>query len=363
MNWRSGLSLSSVVCSIVLGTGHARAQPGAKGAPASHPAPAPMCAPSDDDAEYRLVADGPEVIACWRKKDKPAEKCVAATVSGRLHEVPTPPADDALASGATVREEGRKLSACAGSRCVKIGKKLAAAIAREKAKADKQGEDYYGDPVPCPTTDLTVVGLAGRAWDVAHDKVITLKPPREYAKAKEGKPEFQGVRITGPFAIATWSSCAAEGCVHGVLFDAAGKNRGAWFSPGEAIMLDDKRAIVIPQGSEPIATVIDVATATQLGTLDLGPLGGDGTSDHLTAAKVDAGTVAVLSVEQQLTLARIGISPAGVPSLTSTTKLPTCPAEDDRSKIEIVPSSARLPRGRAPDAPGHSGPRPGRTTK
>lgn len=297
--------------SILAPAGLALAQPSKK------PAPPPLCAPSFANT-LRVAAVGADVITCWTEDGKP-QSCIAVTPSGAPRKVPTP-AVPLPAPAAEVRDEGGKPSACAGTKCVKLGNKLTAAIAAVNAKKAKEGADYYGDAVPHPTTNLEVVVIDGKAWNVRGDKLLKLKPPREYAKNKREKPGNSGVDVAGTLLIASWTDCAGP-CTMAVVVDGNGKTKGDWFPAGKAIALDDKRVAILPEESDALVTVLDPATAKQLGTLRLG----DGVLEGLQASKVDAQTIAAVWHDQAWKVVWISFPPTGSPIIATTKEIPTCP--------------------------------------
>lgn len=298
--------------SILAPAGLALAQPSNKPAP-----PPPLCAPSYANT-IRVVANGADVITCWTEEGKP-ESCIAVASTGVPRKVPTP-AVPLPVPVAEVRDQGGKLSACAGATCVKLGKKLTAAIAAAKAKQAKEGADYYGDSIPHPTANLEAVVIDRTAWNVRGDKLLKPKPPREYAKNKREKPGNSGVEVAGNLLIANWSDCAGP-CTMAVVIDGSGKTKGDWFPAGKAIALDDKRVAILPDESDAVVTVLEPATAKQLGKLRLA----EGVLEGLQATKVDAQTIAAVWHEDAWKVVWISFPPTGSPSLATTKEIATCP--------------------------------------
>ncbi len=284
--------------------------------PARKPAPPPLCAPSFANT-IRVAAVGADVITCWTVDDKP-QRCIAVAPNRAPRKV-RPPAVAQPKPSAKVRGKGGKLSACAGKTCVKLGEQLTAAIAAANAKQAEGG--YYGDAVPHPTTNLEVVVIEGKAWDVRGDKQLKLTPPREYAaKDPSATAGNTGVDVAGDLLIANWADCAGP-CEMAVVIDGTGATKGDWFHAGKPIALDGKRVAIIPEESDAIVTVLDPVTAKQLGTLTLS----DGLLEGLQAARVDARTIAAVWHSEAWNVMWISFPPTGSPTITTTKEIATCP--------------------------------------
>lgn len=306
-----------VVLSSFIGIAGAQPKPAPAKSAVKAPPPKPVCAPSA--AQTRMALVGNEPVACFLEEEGKPETCLTSAVAGTSRFVATPPKATKEARATEVRDDGGKPSACAGAKCVKLGKKLVAAIAKVKQTA--AGDEGMGiDPTPYVSADLKLVALDGKAWSVKGDKVLKLTAPVEYKENKLEKPTNLGFEIVGNFGVSTWSNCAGP-CGYSVVTDTAGKNKGPWFPAGFYVTLDDKRLVVVPSDADSQLTVIDPVSGKQLHTLQLG----DGVLESMSAVKVDASNLGLVWFDGTgWTVANVGMPEGAKPTLTKRT-IPACP--------------------------------------
>ncbi len=289
----------------------------AKPAPAKPAAPGkPVCAPSFAD-KYRVAIVGTDAVGCWKEQGKP-ETCVAISPSGATRSV-VPPSAAAAPTTAEIRDVDGKKSACAGTTCVKVGKKLGAAIGKLAAEAAKP--DYVGpEATPTVSTDLKLASVGGVPWSIKGDKPLKLRPPAEYKKTKGEKPGGGMTAIVGNFATSGWSNCAGP-CGMDVVIDTVGKNKGKWFPGGIPLALDDKRAAIAPSEAEGKLTVIDVKTAKQLHSVTLA----EGAIEGTRAVRIDDSNLAVMwDGMDGWMMAFVSLKADQAPSVTQKS-IPKCP--------------------------------------
>ena len=288
--------------------------------------PAPACGPANVEST-RIALVGNDTVVCWKEFEKP-ETCAALAATGGPRKAPPPPVTAPAARTAEIRDAGGKLSACAGDKCVPVGKKLAAAIAKHAADQAKekaeQGANYVQwDKSPYVSKDLKLATVGADAWNIKSDKKLKLSPPSEYKKSSPDKPTLSSVEIVGNLGIAFWTDCAGP-CGYSVVFDANGKNKGKRFAAGEAIPLDDKRLAVVSGEVDSGMTIIDIKSAKQLAKLEFG---GGALEGGLGSVKVDNNTLAVAwrsSEPDEWTVGTIAVAPGAKPTMTKRS-IPVCP--------------------------------------
>jgi hypothetical protein len=282
---------------------------------AVHAGNGPCLSPGAAENTVRLQAGA--AVVC----DAYAKKCFSFADGKPGTSVPFAPAAAAANSdhAAEIREEGGKLSTCFAGKCAPLGKKLVAAIAKGRDKAQTDGVAF----TLSGTTDLKVVAVGSQAWSVSGDKALKLKPPKDYKKEGGDKPQGGQVDIVDELLVSGWSNCAGP-CGMSVVATSAGTNTGAWFPAGEAIVLDDKRFVVFPEDSTATATVFERHTGKPLGELRLG----DGALQGAAAARLDGETlVALLPLESggAYNLVRLKFPTTGAASFGATwATIPEC---------------------------------------
>jgi hypothetical protein len=251
-------------------------------------APSQPCFPGDNVDTLEMKAGAAVVCQRWSKTCWSFAEGKAGVAVPFADPPPLPAGDHA----AEVRDDAGKLSVCRDTTCQPLGKNLVAAIAAARAKAKQAGTTCSLSA----TTDLKVVTLGDGAtslwtkpWNVAADKPLELKPPREYAGSHEAVPGGGDADAMDELLIARWASCAGP-CAQSVIATTAGINKGKRFPAGNAIVLDDKRFVVVPSDADGTATLFERHTGKRLGQVVLTK----GAIDTLAVRLDDSTVLAVL---------------------------------------------------------------------
>jgi hypothetical protein len=206
-----------------------------------------------------------------------------------------------------VRGAGALASVCLGARCKKLGKTVAAALEREvrghvRATADLAAL-VTGEPLAALRVDAFYPPgtspeelYAAKAWQVAGDRRLQIKPPLEYRK-RGATPELEDIEVMGNLLVATWMNGTCSGsdpCQVSTVVDATGANKWTLFSRGQLLPLDDERVVAVPYPLSDVMSEHHSITGRQLGALLLLEPGEEsddwlGVVPH--AAKIDASTV------------------------------------------------------------------------
>jgi hypothetical protein len=306
-------------CALLLTvSGAALAQPKAPAKPSAKPA----CVPAE--VETRWVVAGGLATVCFKPEETKPEQCWAYSSTVAPRSVPAPAVVVVPKPEAEVRDEGGVPSACVGTKCKKLGKKTAAAIAKAKAEAKATAAETGGDASVsiAVSGDGKAVVIGNQLWSVAGDKPIKLKAPKEY-KGQIDKPEVSGISVAGGALIASWLNCAGP-CTRSILIDSSGNNRGDAFGAGFEIPLDAKRLAILPAEVDTTFVVLDLATAKQVAKLSLG---NEGVIPGMSGTKLDDNTVAAVwkTSDDKMSFKLIS-APAGKPvTISSSYQLPACP--------------------------------------
>lgn len=89
--------------------------------------------------------------------------------------------------------------------------------------------------------DLSVLAFSDtkeRLFEIASDRELHLKPPARYGRQS---PALERVQVIGSTVVATWMSCAADGCVTSAVVDTNGRNVGKALDGSVGVALDDRR--------------------------------------------------------------------------------------------------------------------------
>ena len=287
-------------------------------------AAAPPCAPSS--GEPRIATADDTITVCFGTQ----ADCIQLGKTEKDRKTVATPAP--VTPATEIRDDGGKLSVCAGATCKPVGKKLAAEIDKaKKIVAASPPDETIGPPITfAATTDLALVTMKIYAegidrvqlWSVAKDTRLTPKPPVEYKKTGE-TGEMMGLEAIGPTLVVEWSACAGP-CSEGVIVDASGATRGAWFPFGDGVALDDKRIAIVPDGATGKLTVLERRTGKHLGELPLG----DGMTAILRAAvaKLPGADFAALYDDgQAIKVSRVSAPAGKPPAIVWTQAIDTCP--------------------------------------
>ena len=277
--------------------------------------PPALCARENDEVQL-TAAEGGVMIGCWsevvdlappRTLKKP-HLCLALTASGAPKPVAEPVTVTDTQPAVEVRGEGALASVCMGTRCKKLGKRVVAALDQEvrgelSATADL-GALVTGLPLSLLRVDAVDISgvadgerFAPKAWLVAGDRRLQLKPPVEYTKPG-AFAELEFIRVMGNLLVVTWmnNSCSgSDPCQVSTVVDATGANKWTLFTQGQLIQLDDERVVAIPYPLNGVMTEHHSSTGKQLGALKLLEPSEE-LDDWLTgarprAAKIDANTL------------------------------------------------------------------------
>ena len=215
------------------------------------------CAPSD--GPVRWVIERGSAIACFPDGD--AEHCFRIAPGGDPRPVARPPVQaPPRRSAGEYREVGGVPSACVGSRCTKLGRRAAAAVAQVK------DEGFYGASFSVTGDGRVLVieeGGTRSAWRIDRDKQLDLVPPKE--RHPGSTFGLMSIQVASGRMIATWQDCAGP-CGLSTLVDSNGKNVGTWFGAGIAAGLDAGRIAILPTDEGARFLVIDAQTGAWLGS-------------------------------------------------------------------------------------------------
>jgi hypothetical protein len=300
-----------VLCVIA---GGADAQPGGS-----------TCIPPDTKL-YLRVRDGNAIACAYASGTCWAVEQGGSTVK-RVREPAALP-DDAPIT--TTRKDGGKLAVCLGTTCKKVGTTVASAIAslRNELTSSRPGEQPR--QVLHLTADHKVVVVDGKAYALATDQPLALEPPVEFTKLRTPPvktPLLVQVAGIGNVLIAIWAPCKAasigsrcdDDTPMSVAVDTSGKTQSAWFPTGPAIQLDADRLVVIGYAQSQV-TSLSAPTGKLIGayTMSDGNIGAE-------AAKVDAGTLAVLTTAGGYDVHWVSVPKDQVPVRRSRQPIPACP--------------------------------------
>jgi hypothetical protein len=305
-----------------------RASPvGSTATPAASPTSEQESAPcprKHDELDLTAVEGG--VIGCWSEFLDPWSEttpylCLRLTSSGAQK----PAAEPRPVTRTTLEVRGE--SVCIGATCKKLGKTVARALHRHtraeigvttgvlprsangepRATADL-GVLVTGEPLSALRLDTPLIPplddpgpsdeelFGPKAWHVARDRRIALRPPAGYAK-RGATIELESIDVMGNLLVVSWMKdiCGdTDPCQLSVLVDASGAHMRRLSDVGQLIQLDDTRTVVMPSQLPGVMTVLDGITGKQLAALELLKQGEEVDERfgiRLFAAKLDANTL------------------------------------------------------------------------
>jgi len=234
-----------VVCSTV-----AFAQPKGRPSAARVPMREVPCVMNMDNGVF-VANSGIDLVVCW---DKGCMKLDPGNDTATWIVKPPPP-KAWLSPVAEVKDT----EVCLGTKCKRIGKKLAAAIA-----AYKQELQPTDTPHLAATTDLKAVVVHNAAWSLAGDRPLKLSPPPGYGKAVD-KPNQVDVEVAGDLLVVSWAACAGP-CTTTMIATSSGQNRGKEGKGGSSVFqLDAKRFVVVSEYG--IAQIYELGTGKLRGRI------------------------------------------------------------------------------------------------
>lgn len=193
----------------------------------------------------------------------------------------------------------------------KLGKKAAAAVAKavENNNGDASIVQYSAEGL--------WVTYQQHLWDVLKDKEV---------KVQQRTPDGANLATIG-FAndapIGLFYACAGP-CGVGYPLNASFKVVGKGFPGGDGVMLDDKRALIVPEQAEGKVSIVDMKSGKVLGTVPLG----DGMSAVIRSASVKlvSGDVGVFyDTGDKAEVLRISAPAGKPPTVVKSTAIPACP--------------------------------------
>jgi hypothetical protein len=279
----------TVIAAIVLASAVAGAEP-----------KAPMCAPQD--LQPRLHYTHGTAVVCWGAGDclqLGATEAERLVVSHPTIATPTPP---------QVKTVSNKPLICMAATCKPLGKKLAAALGTNPAVA---------------TTDARTVVIDGNAmWDVAKDRLVTVKPP----KSVPAKLAPFRIEVLDTSVVAVWNHCTTKtatipaDCYDATLLETTGALRGEVFRGDEVVRIDAERLAIIPDSALGSVTIVAAKTGKRIAAIELStkPVAA-------TAVMLGATDLGVLwsEDEKRATFTRIAIAP-GKLAVTDTQHIAEC---------------------------------------
>jgi hypothetical protein len=261
-------------------------------------------APRDcpEDATPSLFAVSGTPVLCMSEKGR-CLKIGSTKAADRVVSHPAP-------ANTRLREDHGHMQVCAGSQCRDLGPAVTSAARESLARNlepeiapdlsavvtyGKTPDDVKGEPqFPVP-----------QVFSIPGDRELILKPPASYGR-EGATPWLDNVQLLGGTLVATWMSCAADGCVRSIVVGPDGANLGNELRRSVSVVLDDHRIALAGNGGDVV--VLDRGTARVIAQATFDSAGRD--LDALEVRGIvalSADEVAILWEKQDLRAVRVKI--------------------------------------------------------